>query len=90
MPLLLHGLYTILLTIFMRTAIAAWNLLLCPIVYDNSGALNLLGTLAEKAHWIFYVASHLDALDNSSHSHSNLIELILSIYMIAQRLLLSS
>ena len=73
----------------MCTAIAAWNLLLCPIVYDNSGALNFLGTLAEKAHWIFYVASHLDALDNSSHGHSNLIELILSIDMIAQRLLLS-
>lgn len=90
MPLLLHGLYTILLAISMGTAIAAWNLLLYPIVYDNSSALNLLGTLAEKAYWVFYVASHLDALDNSSHSHSNLIELILSIYMIAQRLLLSS
>lgn len=90
MPLLLHGLYMILLAISMCTTIAAWNFLLCSIVYDNSSALNLLGTLAEKAHWLFYVATHLDALDNSSHSHSNLIELILSIYMIAQRLLLSS
>ena len=67
-----------------------WNFLLCSVVYDKRHVLNLLSPLAEKAYWLFYIATHFDTLDNSSHSHSNLLELILSIDMIAQWLLLLS